>query len=473
MECRTCKGTNLKEVMYLGKLYPSAFVKEQPDESYAIDTRLLECEDCGLVQLGEHPPLDSMYKENYWYKSALNNSMLRDLKEVVDYSLMVYNGTPKRVLDIGANDGSLLDFYPDTVEKYAIDPAPVAKNLDKPYKFINDYYPHEDLKGLKFDIITSIAMFYDLPDPVAFTKAIKENLSEDGIWVVQFTGLVDMVLVNAVDNICSEHLEYYKLNDIDFLAVLSGLKIVDVSHNKVNGSSTRVILTHENSDKYSDKFVDEAFREEGMLLADFDFNTWSKVIATEVVKVKDFIHRELAHGGKVYLLGASTKANTYLQLLGLDNKEIQKAAEVNEDKFGYRTIKTDIPIISEDQALEEFPTAFLVGPWHFKDNLLQKPKIKQYLSNGGKLIFPLPYFEVVDYSITERSSGELIDSLVTTVVKCFLSQEKLMNPNLSDKERAEAAIETQKLNARRNKLMRAIDERLDNKAVTVSSKTYG
>jgi hypothetical protein len=74
--------------------------------------------------------------------------------------------------------------------------------------------------------------------------------------------------------------------------------------------------------------------------------------------------------------------------------------------------------------------------------------------------------------IDKKSVGELIDSLITTDIKCFMAQENLMNTNFTEAERLEFAIETQRLNARRNKLMRAIDTALGYEGITVTSKTY-
>ena len=78
---------------------------------------------------------------------------------------------------------------------------------------------------------------------------------------------------------------------------------------------------------------------------------------------------------------------------GFSAKEIPFIAEVNEDKFGCFTPQTKIPIISEEQALAMKPDAFLVLPWHFRKHIIQRKQ--DFLSSGGKLIFPLPIVAVV------------------------------------------------------------------------------
>jgi hypothetical protein len=68
-------------------------------------------------------------------------------------------------------------------------------------------------------------------------------------------------------------------------------------------------------------------------------------------------------------------------------------AEVNSDKFGCFTPGTLLPIISEEEAHAMHPDAFLVLPWHFRKNLIQRES--GFLNSGGKLVFPLPEIEVV------------------------------------------------------------------------------
>lgn len=91
--------------------------------------------------------------------------------------------------------------------------------------------------------------------------------------------------------------------------------------------------------------------------------------------------------------GASTKGNVLLQFCGLTTDQIPYIAEVNEEKFGAFTPGTNIPIISEKEAKAMKPDYFFVLPWHFKNNILDREK--DYITQGGKFIFPLPEIEIV------------------------------------------------------------------------------
>ena len=74
--------------------------------------------------------------------------------------------------------------------------------------------------------------------------------------------------------------------------------------------------------------------------------------------------------------------------------------------------------------------------------------------------------------IGQKSKGEIIDLLVTADIKCYMSQDRIMDKNLSTEERLLAAEIAQQMNARRNLLIRKIDEILGQEELSPTSKTY-
>ena len=101
----------------------------------------------------------------------------------------------------------------------------------------------------------------------------------------------------------------------------------------------------------------------------------------------------LGEGKTIHVYGASTKGNTILQYAGIDHTLIDAAADRNEDKWGSETIGTHIPIISEEESRARNPDYYLVLPWHFLDEFLERER--EFLRRGGKFIVPLPEVRVI------------------------------------------------------------------------------
>lgn len=398
-ECRICKSDNLTRVLDLGNIYPSAFLSddEKVSEDMKAPLMLCQCDRCGLVQLEHTIDLDLMYRQ-YWYSSSLNKSMVSSLKNIVeDVESKVSLNSGDTVIDIGCNDGTLLNLYTNK-DLFTVGYDP-AQNLSRPEKiyFYNDYFSSDgyfDIKGhLKAKVITAIAMFYDLPDPNKFVRDVVEVLDDDGIFVIQFTDLLSMFKLTAFDNICHEHLEYYSLGIARRLLEDNGLKVIDVSYNDVNGGSIRITSAHRNSKYQVSPSVGNAMKNESIFFYSTEidkFLVFRHNIQRTKEKLVGFLNWAKKLDKTVFLMGASTKGNTLLQVCEITDDLVSYAAEVNTEKFGLRTVGSNIKIISEDEALIKHPDYMIVPVWHFIDNLLTKPRIKDYLNSGGSLVVPLP-----------------------------------------------------------------------------------
>lgn len=389
--CRICNG-KLESVLDLGFLYPSNFVQDQENLERA-PLVLSKCDECNLVQLKHTVELDSMYRQ-YWYRSSLNPSMIKDLQDVVsniEQIIKLEDGDV--VVDIGANDGTMLSLYKNkNLVTIGIDPALNLKEraTNNCKFFINDYFSAAQLKAFpKAKVITSIAMFYDLENPHTFVEDIKNTLAEDGIWVVQFTDLLSMFKANAFDNICHEHLEYYSLEDLVKLLAEHQLSVFDVSYNKVNGGSLRIYVCHQNTRSLNLSVLNflaeenEYFNSSGGTLEAF-----KERVQHIKYTIFEYIKQLRIDGNMVALMGASTKGNTLLQYFGLDSYYIDHAAEVNEDKFGLKTVGTNIRIISQKDSMFLAPDYYFIPIWHFASNLIERNW--PYLERGGKFLIPMP-----------------------------------------------------------------------------------
>jgi hypothetical protein len=284
------------------------------------------------------------------------------------------------VLDIGSNDGTLLACYPE-----------VVSNFFSATEFQRRFGTR------KAKIITSFAMFYDLESPVSFVEEVSSVLADDGIWHLEQSYLPAMLEANAYDTICHEHLEYYGLKQIKWVIERCGLKILDVELNDINGGSFAVTVAKVQSVLRPNRSAIER------ILGEEEAYGLQTLRPYEQFRERVWKHREellatltrlRGQGATVAGYGASTKGNVILQFCGLDGRLVPYIAEVNADKFGRFTPGTHIPIISEAEAHAMSPDYFLVLPWHFRENLIQREAA--FLKRGGKMIFPLPRIEIVE-----------------------------------------------------------------------------
>jgi len=373
-----------------------------------VPTSLVRCDPmrdehaCGLLQMEHTVPPEVLYSV-YWYRSGTNATMRDHLAGIAKEAGALFDKPTARVLDIGCNDGTLLAAYPKAFMKLGIDPSDVAGEVPKEITVIRDLFPSDELfsvlDGKTIDIITSIAMFYDLEDPITFVRAIKSLLSPDGIWCFEMSYMPAMLRTTSYDTICHEHLEYYSLAVIEHILKRAEMKVVNVSLNSSNGGSLRCYATHAGNLRYRrDEFaqnVKSMRQQEFDLELDTDkpyrlFQERANVHREELLRLLKQLRSE---GKRIHIYGASTKGNTILQWCGIDGRLVDMAAERNPDKYGARTLGTDIPIVSEDESRKAKPDYYLVLPWHFRPEIVQRESAM--LAAGVGLIFPLPTIEVV------------------------------------------------------------------------------
>ncbi len=400
--CRICGNKTLLPIFDLGnQALGSRFPSK--DESEPIDAPLIlvKCEgECGLLQLLHNVSSEELYCHNYGYRSGLNNTMIGHLGSLVNQiEKRVILSPDDIVVDIGSNDCTLLKSYTKDVVKVGIDPTGTQFKEYYPntVTLIPDFFSDNAYKNTfgekKAKVVTSISMFYDLPSPVTFAKHIANILDDNGIWVTEQSYAITMMEKNSFDTVCHEHLEYYCMKQMKYIADQAGLCIVDVSLNECNGGSFRVTMEKKKSDNSVSENVGALLAQEGSINLDTFIGDFVGRCETLKQDLNELVQRIVKENKTIYLYGASTKGNTLLQYYGLDNTIILGAAERNPEKYGCRTPKTNIIIMSEEEVRSKDPDYMLVLPWHFRDEFVVREK--EYLEGGGNLIFPLPKIEVV------------------------------------------------------------------------------
>ena len=290
-------------------------------------------------------------------------------------------------------------FPPGLYHLVGIDPTGVkfSSYYPKEIRLIPEFFSAETvakaLSGKKAKVITSFSMFYDLEDPIAFAKEIEGALDDEGLWIFEQSYLPAMLRTNSFDTICHEHLEFYALKQINWIADKAGLKVLDVEFNDVNGGSFSITAAkvgssrQPNVERLNKILADEKALGLGTTKAFGDFKIRVESARKELM---GFLTKANQDGKRVCGLGASTKGNVLLQYYGIDEQLLPQIGEVNEEKFGSYTPATLIPLVPEAQVLDSNPDYLLVLPWHFRKFFESLSSMK-----GRTLVFPLPHFEIV------------------------------------------------------------------------------
>jgi NDP-4-keto-2,6-dideoxyhexose 3-C-methyltransferase len=406
-KCRICGNAELIPVVDLGEQYLTGVFPRRECASTLTKgpLRLVKCHGgddvCSLLQLEHSYDLDEMYGENYGYRSGLNASMVRHLHEKVARirrTVELHRGD--LVVDIGSNDGTTLGAYPDDLLLIGIDPTgeQFRHHYAAHLNLISDFFSADLLTrafpGCKAKVVTSFSMFYDLESPIDFAREVASILDpKEGLWVFEQSYMPLMLERNAYDTICHEHLEYYGLKQIVWLAERAGLRIVDVELNDVNGGSFSVVAAHRTSrhaDSHGRVARMLADEEAAALSSLAPYRAFFKRTEQSRICLREFMAKVHQEGRRISGLGASTKGNVVLQYCGFDASDIDVIGDINPDKFGALTPGTWIPIEDETKVLTSSPDYLLVLPWHFRDFFLRNPALA-----GRRLVFPLPQLEVV------------------------------------------------------------------------------
>jgi hypothetical protein len=365
---------------------------------------LVLCPDGGLVQLRQSYAPSLMYGSNYGYRSGLNGSMVRHLGEIsasLDHRLRPSAGDV--VLDIGSNDGTLLGSYPNREQVFVgMDPtAAKFRSFYPPHvRVVADFFSEQAYRHVvgakQARVVTSVAMLYDLENPLAFMQSVSRILDDEGLWFTEQSYLPALLDSCAYDTICHEHLEYYGLTQLQWMADRADLRIIDAVQNPTNGGSIAVTFAHRGSHHQADSaniaLLLGAERYRGLDHSD-GFNSFRSAVALHRRELPAMIRRLNASGKTVFGYGASTKGNILLHACGLTADDLPCIADVNPDKHGCVTPGTHIPIVSEAEAHAQQPDYYLVLPWHFRKHIIEREQA--FLARGGKLIFPLPTIDVV------------------------------------------------------------------------------
>lgn len=409
--CRVCENSKLVDILSLGEQCVTNFVDDPSADVNKAPLDLVLCDPenggCGLLQLKHTFDHDILYRK-YWYRSGMSTTMIKALADITNsIEKIVELGDGDIVVDIGANDGTLLAQYNTPgIIRIGFEPSNLweAGTKKNGLKMVHSYFTYErykkELGDKKAKAITSIAMFYDLEDPNKFVDDIKKCLDPDGVWIIQMNYLGLMLENNTFDNISHEHLEYYSLQSLEYLLNKHRFEAFDVELNDVNGGSFRIYVRHSGS-KVShqpdgEKRLNELREKERSLGYNKKqtYDEFAKRIEKIQAELVSFIKNETKKGKKIFIYGASTRGLVVLQYADINNKFIEAATDKSPEKWGKFIVGTGIPIVSLEDYRKRNPDYLFVLPYHFIREIYAQEK--DYIDKGGKMFVAIPKFKVYD-----------------------------------------------------------------------------
>lgn len=406
--CIGCGAPLAGDIVYVGDQYPSAIFladdRPLPEELATSSLNVTRCTDerCALVQLGHEYDLQYVF-DHYPYESGSTATMKGILRNLVDDAQRVAPlGSDDVVLDIGGNDGTMLDLVRTPVRaRVNIDAAAnvVQAVSATDYRHVHARFSAAVYRSLGLPnprLITSTAMFYHLNNPLEFCRNVRDIMSDDSVWVLQLTYLGTMLRDNIFDNIVHEHVAYYSLASLEALMARVGLHVAEARLVESYGGSLRVFLVKDPA-----HFPKAFWRQDYPAIQRFEtehrtntfdalyaFNSRVQLLHASIGAIVDHL---VERQGPLWGFGASTKGNMILQFLGITTDRMACILDNSAKKIGTRTTGSLIPIVDEASNLERVPEYLFVLPYYYTRAFVGI--IQKRLRSGSHvhLFIPLPH----------------------------------------------------------------------------------
>ena len=294
--------------------------------------------------------------------------MTENLHEIAAQAAVVVGLRPgDLIVDIGCNDGTLLDGYgtaPTTSRYLGIDPSDVTRYaVAKGDDVINDFFSqaHSSSAFRSQGAQSSRASRCSTTSSAGrLRRGGRAFLADDGVWVIEFSYMPTMLERTRFDTICHEHLEYYSL------AASSGCSPSAPGSRSSRGAQRRQRWQHRSSRAAG---RGAASRRRGRARAMFAADPRKPSSPRGAGPYEEFAARTRVPRRSRRLLRTLSarcedprstaprrRGTPSLQFAGIDPSLIDYAADRNPDKWGSETIGTHMPIISEEESRALGPT---------------------------------------------------------------------------------------------------------------------
>ncbi|MCU4653931.1 NAD-dependent epimerase/dehydratase family protein [Roseibacterium sp. SDUM158016] len=403
--CISCGGVGLAPVLDLGEMPRSDGLLREEDlggQERLVPLRLGFCASCGLVQLLETRPPEEMFGDDYVYFSSVSEDLLAHSRNHAQALIEARGLKPGNlVAEIASNDGyMLMNFLQAGIDVLGIDPAsqPVKIAREKGVETINDFFGEALARrvvaerGRKADVIIANNVVAHVEDQNDLVAGLAELVAEDGVVVVEFPYVRDLIDHGEFDTIYHEHRCYFSLGSAQALFARHGLHLNDVLRLPIHGGSLRLTFgkTAAPTARVAELLDEE--RALGLDTAAY-YEDFALQVRTFRNEARRMIGEIRASGGRIAAYGAAAKGTIMLNYLGLDARVIEFAVDRNPAKQGKYMPGVRIPIVGPERLEADPPDVLILLPWNFRDEIVRQQR--DYLARGGRILVPIPDLEMV------------------------------------------------------------------------------
>ncbi len=401
-DCRICNYEELEQILDLGETpLANAFInrKNINKKERTFPLTVHYCKNCSLVQVPDVVNPKILFSDYYFLTSASSPSIDHFIKYGKDILDKFIKSGSDLVIDIGGNDGVLLNELKNKCRILNIEPAKniAAISRKKGIETLNDFFTKKVASKIlkdygKVKVVTANNIIAHTDTVKELFKGVADLIADAGVFIFETHWVRNLIGEGGFDQVYHEHLCYYSLHALCYMAESVGLKIFDVITVPMQGESLRLYASKNIKPKISVKNFLEREKKLGLNKSE-TFSSFSEKVLKNKAKTMNLLNSLKDEGKKIVGYGAPAKGSTLLNFYGIDNKIIDYIVDTTPLKQGMLTPGTHIPIYSPDKLNQSKPDYVLILAWNYADAILKK---EENLRNQGvKFIIPVPKVVVV------------------------------------------------------------------------------
>jgi novobiocin biosynthesis protein NovU/D-mycarose 3-C-methyltransferase len=316
---------------------------------------------------------------NYLYRSGVNKPYLDHCVKMYDYlSYYIDFQAMDLLIDIGGNDGTLLNIFRRenrTLYYINVDCSKnfIEENNNIGLQYINEYFDENTHLPSKVRLITSTNVFQHTEQIRSFVRGIYRNLSNDGIWCLEFPYILTTIANDNYDQIYHEHIYYYCLKNIIDITSQEGMKVINVSYHDIHAGTLRILCAKNTSRRQVDSTIDSFLNLEKTLTEEYCIK-WGIRTHEKIKKYKIFISELINKGKTIAGFGAAAKGCVFLNTCGIDYQTLQFIIDDTPFKQNKYVPGTGIQIVSRDILKYNSIDYILILAHNFRDYIIESLK---------------------------------------------------------------------------------------------------